>query len=353
MRGRLAVGLAVPLLILLIVSSGRTAPPTIEAPTVPRVFARAIDIAQARTVKIYGGKIGREPGYATGVVVSADGQIVTATSPLLSAEQIRVVLASGLHLNAQVVRRNAELSLALIKVDTSTPDHFDLSQPAEPCCGDWLLAVSNAFGVASGREQLSVTLGVLSMRTALDARRGTQDFDYRGDALLLDAITSNPGAAGGAVVNVNGALVGMLGRVIESRSTGTRVSYAVPREVLAKFVADKIDAPSPALLAGPVDLGVRLFALSGPRAAPYIDRVVAGSPAASAGLKPDDLVLDVNGQRIGSAGDYNRIARELPADQVVILRVKRKNKIIETRLTPIQTTNRRAGGVVPAQEKAP
>lgn len=344
MRTRLALSVAAPLLLLSIASRGQTAPPVADAPSVPRAFAQAIEKAQARTVKIYGGKIGREPGYATGVIVSADGQIVTATSPLLSAEQIRVVLANGLHLNAQVVRRNNELSLALIKVDVPTPDHFDLSQATELRMGDWLLAVSNAFGVASGKEQLSVTLGVLSMRTALDARRGTQDFDYRGDALILDAITSNPGAAGGAVVSTSGALVGMLGRVIESRGTGTRVSYAVPRETLAKFVANKVEAPSPAPLAGPVDLGVRLFALSGARAAPYIDRVVAGSPAASAGLKPDDLVLDVNGQRVASVGDYNRIVRELPAGQVVILRVKRKNEIIEARLTLGPPTTGKAGG---------
>ena len=347
LRNRLSVGISAPWLILLIVSRCPAAPPASESPTVPRAFAQAIEKAQARTVKIYGGTIGREPGYATGVVVSADGQIVTATSPLLSAERIRVVLPGGLHLNGQVIRRNTDLSLALIKVDAPTPDHFNLSSAAILRPGDWILAVSNAFGVASGREQLSVTLGVLSMRTALDARRGTQDFDYRGEALLLDAITSNPGAAGGAVVNVDGALVGMLGRVIESRSTGTRVSYAVPSEVLARFVANKIDAPSPVPLAAPVDLGVRLFALSGASAAPYIDRVVVGSPAAAAGLKPDDLVLDVNGQRVASVGDYNRIVRELPSDQGVVLHVKRKNAIIEARLTASQPPSRRAEGSSP------
>jgi serine protease Do len=301
---------------------------------VPRAFTAAIEKAQARTVKIYGGQIGREPGYATGMVVSADGQIVTASSPLLSAEQIRVVFADGTHLTASVVRRNTELSLALLKAERATPDHFDLATPAELRQGDWLLAVSNAFGVAGGREQLSVTLGVLSMRTALDARRGAQDFDYRGDALVLDAITSNPGAAGGAVVDAQGRLAGMLGRVIESRATGTRLSYAVPVEILSKFVADKLEAPAPVNVAAAADLGVRLFALSGPRAAAYIDRVVDGSPAAKAGLKPDDLVLDVNGQRVANVGDYNRIVRALPADKPVTIKVKRKNEIVEVQLTP-------------------
>jgi len=320
--------LTVPLLI------GSTVVCGAEPEGIPHAFAPAVERAQARCVKIYGGKIGREPGYATGVVVSADGQIVTASSPLLSAEEIRVVLADGTHLNATVVRRNIDLSLALLKVERPTPDHFDLASAAETRQGDWLLAVSNAFGVASGRERLSVTLGILSMRTALDARRGVQDFDYSGDALVLDSITSNPGAAGGAVVDMEGRLVGMLGRVIESRSTGTRLSYAVPCELLAKFVADKIEAPVAAPAASKLDLGIRLFALSGSQAAPYIDRVLPGSPAATAGLQPDDLVLDVGGRRVANVGEYNRIVRGLPADQPVVIRVKRKNEIKEFQLTP-------------------
>ena len=345
-----AAGQVVVLMAVAVLSgqeNGGLTPPARQE--VPRAFAAAIELAQTRTVKIYGGQIGREPGYATGLIVSADGQILTATSPLLSAEQIRVVLPSGVHHLATVVRRNTDLSLALIKIEKPTPTHFELSQPPAVRQGDWVLAVSNAFGVASGREQLSVTLGVLSLRTTLDARRGAQDFDYRGDALILDSITSNPGAAGGAVVDIQGRLAGMLGRVIESRGTGTRLSYAVPTEILAKFVADKLEAPAP--IAATADLGVRLFALSGARAAAYIDRIVEGSPAAKAGLKPDDLVLEVDGQRISNIGDFNRIVRTLATDKPVTMRVKRKNEILELRLTPAaMPTEKRVDGAARAEK---
>lgn len=307
------------------------------AADVPRAFSPAIERAQVRTAKIYGGKIGREPGYATGLIVSPDGQIITASSPLLAAGQLRVVLANGMHYNGTVVRRNADLSLVLLKIDAPTPDFYDLTAPATLKQGDWVLAVSNAFGVASGREQLSVTLGVLSMRTNLDARRGLQDFDYRGDALILDAITSNPGASGGAVVDVDGKLAGMLGRIIESRGTGTRLSYAVPTDVLARFVADKVETSSQATVAQAFDLGIRLFALSGNKAAPYIDRVVENSPAAIAGLKPDDLVLEVAGHRVTHVSDFKRIVQSLPTDKPVNISVKRKNEIIEAKLVPGDT----------------
>jgi S1-C subfamily serine protease len=139
-----------------------------------------------------------------------------------------------------VLQQNARLQLALLKIDAETPEYFELS--AEPVArkGDWILAINNAFKVADGPEPLSVNLGVISLRTRLQLRRGVQDFSYDGDVLLIDAITSNPGAAGGAVVTADQRLAGMIGKVIESTSTNTRLNYAVPSDLLAQFVVGKL-----------------------------------------------------------------------------------------------------------------
>src|SRR5207237_2339300 len=134
-----------------------------------------------------------------------------------------------------------------------------------------------------------VNIGVLSLRLPIDARRGVQDSPYQAEAILYDAITSNPGAEGGAVVTADGKLVGMIGRVIESKSSGTRLNYAVPADLLAKFVSGEESPPVTPTSNSAVkaDLGIRLFALGGRRGPAYIDRVTPGSPAASAGLKTD------------------------------------------------------------------
>ena len=193
-----------------------------------------------------------------------------------------------------MVRRSTDLQAALLKIDAATPDYFDLARPPAVEPGDWLLAVSNAFKVAEGMNHSASTSAALSLRMPIDARRGFHDFPYHADAYVYDAITSNPGAEGGAVVTAQGQLVGMIGRVIESKSSGTRLNYAVPVDLLAKFVAGE-ESPPVAVTAGSTakaDLGLRLFSLGGRRGPAYIDRVAADGPAAAAGLKTDELHRD-------------------------------------------------------------
>ncbi|MCI0356858.1 MAG: S1C family serine protease [Planctomycetaceae bacterium] len=299
-------------------------------------FAEAVATAQKRTVKIYGGAIGRSPGYGTGLVVSASGDILTANGVYLAGQNLRVTLADGTTHEATVTRRSQELQTALLKIDAATPEFYDLpaAPPAEQ--GDWILAVSNAFKVADGAEPLSVNIGVLSLRMKLDARRGFQDFPYAADVLLFDAITSNPGAAGGAVVTADGKLVGMIGRVIEAKSTNTRLNYAVPVDLLGKFVRGEETAPAAASASNnKADLGIRLFALGGRKAPAFIDSVVTGGPAASAGLKTDDLVVTVGGQVVRDASDFRRLVAALPVGEEVVVEVKRKNELLSVRLVPV------------------
>jgi S1-C subfamily serine protease len=318
-----------------ILSTPRSARADSDAP-----FAGAIELAQPRTVKVFGAGIGRSAGYASGIIVSSDGQILTAQGVFLGASNLRVTLANGSTHEATVVRRSTDLQAALLKIETSTPQYFDLSQQptAEP--GDWLLAVSNAFKVAEGKEPLSVNVGVLSLRMLIDARRGFHDFPYHADAYVYDAITSNPGAEGGAVVTTEGKLVGMIGRVIESKSSGTRLNYAVPADLLARFVAGESSTP---LIASPqssntttkADLGIRLFSLGGRRGPAYVDRVLPGGPAAAAGLKTDDLIVTIAGQIVRDAGDFRQIVESLQVGREIVVEVKRKNELVGVRLKPV------------------
>jgi serine protease Do len=300
-------------------------------------FAPAVALAQQRTVKIFGAGIGRTPGYATGLIVGPEGEILTAQGIFLNADNLRVTLPDGATHAAVVVRRSTELQAALLKIDAATPEHFSLQQTAKGQPGDWILAVSNAFKVAERDEPLSVNIGVLGVRMPLDARRGFNDFPYQADAWLYDAITSNPGAAGGAVVTADGKLIGMIGRIIESKSTGTRLNYAVPADLLARFVSGEDVQPMVAS-ARPrtkADLGIRLFALGGRRAPAYIDRVLPGGPAATAGLKSDDLVVTIAGQVVRDASDFNRLSEALPIGQETVIEVKRKNELLSVKLTPV------------------
>jgi serine protease Do len=321
---------------------GLVAPPVLVAdePVSPDgAFAEAIQIAQRRTVKIYGAGIGRSPAYASGILVSSTGDVLTGNGVYLGAENLRITLPDGTSYPATVVRRSPTLQIARLKIAANTADFFDF--PSKPAAGkgDWILAVSNAFKVADHAEPLSVNIGVLSLRTQLAARRGVNDFPYEGDVILYDAITSNPGAAGGAVVNTEGKLVGMIGRVIESKSTNTRLNYAVPAETLQQFMSGEEPAPMVAetpTTAAKGELGIRLFNLGGRKSPAFIDRVLPGSPAAKAGLKTDDMVISMGGEIVRDAGDFKRLADRLSAGLEITLEVKRKNDLLTIKLTPVE-----------------
>ncbi len=330
------------------------------------VFASAVAYAQARCVKLYGAGIGRDHGYATGIIVSADGKVLCAQGVYLAADRIRLVLPDGSTHVAEVLRRSDAIQTALLKIDVPTPNYFDVPDVCPAKKGDWVLAVSNLFKVAEGTEELSVNMGVASLRTKLEAHRGFSEVRYDSELLLIDAITSNPGAPGGAVVTADGKLAGMIGKIIEGTATNTRLNYAVPADLLRKFIDDKpiAEPATPSLVSTdkikPGTFGILLFTLSGKRSPAYIDRVQSGSPAEKAGLKKDDLVLGVGAEIVHSVGDYQKAIADLKAGVEMTLLIKRGNDIQRVTMvsvevpsaTPANAIEKPVAPAIPAEGKS-
>ncbi len=300
-------------------------------------FATAIESAQQRTVKVYGATAGRVDGYASGVIVSPDGLIVTMQGVFLDGQKTRVTLHDGRQVAASVLRRDRNLQLALLKIAEETPDFFELSSEPVGKAGDWVVTLCNAFKVADGVEPMSVNLGIISLRTTIEARISPRDIAYAGPLVLIDAITSNPGAGGGAVVTTSGQLVGTIGRVINSSETNTRLNYAVPSDILKQFVAGELTADAPLVATDrvPGEIGMELFRMAGRQAPAYIDRVSPDTPADAAGLRPDDLVISLGGEKIGTIREFDAAMKNVFADEEVIIVVKRGRELIRVPLVPV------------------
>lgn len=247
-------------------------------------------------------------------------------------------MADGTSHEATILRRDRIRQVALLQIQAETPEYFELSNEPVGEKGDWIVAISNAFKVADKQEPLSATLGVVSLRTELEARLTKRDVAYQGELVLIDAIVSNPGAAGGAVLNIDGKVVGMVGKVINSSETNTRLNYAVPNTFLADFVANKQDSEVVDSTAAPVlgqaDLGIVLFKFGGRSNPAYIDRVKRGSPAADAKLQTDDMIVAIAGEKIGSVKEYLNIVETLRPDEEILIIVKRGLEIVRARVTP-------------------
>ncbi len=321
LRRCLALGCALAAALLV----GRA--PAGDAPALNQ-FEDLADYARPRVAKIYGGALGAEKGYGSGVIVSADGQIVTVVSLLLEG-RLRVVLDDGRSFPADIIRRDDRRMLALLKIDATDLPAFELGRSDELLPGDWVLAAANAFKVADGPEPVSVSAGVLSGRAPLIARYRAQDLPFRGEVWLTDVLTSTPGSAGGALLDTTGRLVGVIGRTALSLKTNTWINYAMPAEEVRAFLRGDAEPPTATTqsAANADDLGIRLFDVGGRSRPAYVERVRPGSPAAAAGVRPNDLILSIADQNVTTCEDFRRAAQSIAPGRVVLM-VKRGDKVL-------------------------
>jgi serine protease Do len=304
-----------------------------------------------KMTKIYGaGGIRGLEAYQSGMLISADGNVLTAWSYVLDSDDVAVVLDDGRRFTAKLLGADPLTEIAVLKIDAGAEKlpHFELSQAVSADVGTRVLALSNLFGIATGDEPVSMLQGFISAVAPLEARRGGFSTNYRGDVYVVDAATNNPGASGGALVDVEGRLIGMLGKELRSELTGTWLNYALPVAAFAatakaiesgEFTPRPLtDADRPDHPLALADLGIVLVPDVVTRTPPYIDRVVPDSPAAKAGLRPDDLVVMIESQIVTSRRQADAIAERFERDATVRVSVLRGDALLEYPLTAATTT---------------
>jgi serine protease Do len=323
--------------------------PALALDSVQGSFAQVVADVQPKIVKIYGagGIRGLEP-YQSGFLISGEGHVLTAWSYVLDTDELRVTLNDGRRYEAALIGADPRLELAVLKIDASDTPHFTLSDATDAELGQRTLAFSNLFGVAAGDEPVSVQHGIVSVRTQLDARRGVFETPYRGPVYVLDAMTNNPGAAGGALTTLDGRLVAMLGKELRNSLTDTWLNYAIPTDQIAPSVEAILSGVVPnredndRAAAEQADLekfGIVLVPDVLERTPPYIDAVHPGSAAAKAGLKADDLVLFVGEQVVHSSQSLREEAARLARDGELNLVVMRDQELFNVVVRMEPATN--------------
>jgi serine protease Do len=295
-------------------------------------------------VKIFGaGGLRGLESYQSGFLISAEGHVLTAWSYVLDSDYTTVVLDDGRRLEGQIVGSDPRLELAVLKIDATELDHFDLSQAVALPGGAQVLAFSNLFAVAVGAESASVQHGVVSIITTLNARRGTFPTPYRGPAYILDAITNNAGAAGGALTDRQGRLAGILGKELRNSLNGTWLNYAIPISEVASTVQDIVAGKIP-MQADPDQskppepvtvehLGLVLVPDVLPATPAFVESVRIGSPAAQVDVRADDLIVIVGDRRVQSCKEVVDALSYIDRVEPVKLTILREQELLDVELS--------------------
>jgi serine protease DegQ len=276
----------------------------------------------------FGADTQRQSGLGSGVVVSADGLVLTNNHVVESADEIEIAFYDGRKTKAKVVGADPESDLAVLRIASDKPLTPITFAPAESLrIGDVVLAIGNPFGVGQ-----TVTSGIVSAlgRTHL----GINTFE---NFIQTDAAI-NPGNSGGALVDSNGNLVG-INTAIYSQSGGSMgIGFAIPVS-LAKSVMEQI-IKSGTVTRGWIGVEVQdmtaelaeSFGVKSARGA-LIAGVMRGSPAEKAGIKPGDVLLTVGKRPVDDAQVMLELIAGLAPGESAHFGLSREGKPLDVSVT--------------------
>lgn len=271
-----------------------------------------------------------QQGLGSGVIISPEGYIVTNNHVIDGADRLDVVLNDNRTFNATVIGADPVTDIALIKIEADGLHAIRMGDSDDLKIGEWVLAVGNPFGFTS-----TVTSGIVSAKArSISSKTGSRrrNGQMGVESYIQTDAAVNPGNSGGALVNLNGELVGINTAIYSNTGSYSGYSFAVPISLVSKVVDDL-------LTYGTVQravLGVTIQNLTSELAKKhniegYSEGVlVTGfadhSSAREAGIEEDDLLIEFDGVPLKSVSQLQElVGRHRPGDRVKITYV-RNNK---------------------------
>lgn len=297
------------------------------------VTPAVVSITTTQNVQNLFGQVGQEQGGGTGFIITNDGLIITNKHVAQAGTSLKVLTSAGASYDAKVVALDPTNDLAILKIEATGLPVVELGDSSGLQIGQWVIAVGNALG----ELQNTVTVGVISAQARqLTAGTGT-DSEQLNNLLQTDA-SINPGNSGGPLVNLAGQVIG-INTALAGNAQG--IGFAIPinqakQDIDSYKKNGKIIKPTLGVryltvnrqIAAQLNLSVNYGALI--MAQNGQDAVVAASPAALAGLKANDLILEINGTQVNENTPLAAIiAGYQPGDELTIkyLRSGQENTI--------------------------
>ena len=256
----------------------------------------------------------KQRSLGSGFIINKDGYIVTNNHVVENADKIEVILKNEKTFDAKIIGRDANTDLALIKIKSNRDlPVLHLGNSDDLKVGQWVVAIGNPFGLDH-----TVTAGIVSAKGRVI---GSGPYD---DFIQTDA-SINPGNSGGPLINMEGKVVGINTAIVAG---GSGIGFAIPIDFAKKII-------SQLQTSGEVTrgwLGVGIQDITDEVAEYYgietkqgvlVTEVFPGDPADSAGLKPQDIILSINGKNVGTAREITGIIADTGVGKTVKIKVLR------------------------------
>jgi S1-C subfamily serine protease len=273
----------------------------------------------------------RRAGTGSGVVITPDGFVLTSAHVLGRAQAGAATLSDGRDLVFDVAGADGLSDLALVRVRGDQLTAAELGDAERLRVGELVVAVGSPMGLTG-----SVTAGVVSaLDRSLPARAGSTvrvvDNVIQTDAAL------NPGNSGGALADRLGRVVG-----INTAVAGTGLGLAVPindasRRIIAALMRDgRVRRAYLGIAGNPRVLAPRDRAATGHDSGLAVAEVIADGPAAKAGIRAGDVILDVDGRPVAAAADLQRLMDDGAIGRPITVRVQRSGHLVDVVVTPVE-----------------
>jgi serine protease Do len=264
----------------------------------------------------------KQRGLGTGFIISSDGYICTNHHVVAGMDVVKVKI-NGNEYNAKIVGSDKFVDIALLKIDgvrDLKPVYFGDSDKVR--IGDWAIAIGNPFGL-----DRTFTVGVISAV----ARK---DVDQMGNSHLQTDASINPGNSGGPLINIDGEVIGV-NRMIYSQTGGNLgIGFAIPINT-AKYVLEELKKHGRVkrgyigIHIAPITQEIAQELKIQDKKGIVVIGIMEGSPAAKAGLRIGDVILEANGKKINEPDELIRIVNETPIGKGIRLKIHRGKSTLE------------------------
>jgi Do/DeqQ family serine protease len=260
----------------------------------------------------------RQPGLGSGVIIDKRGYVLTNFHVIRGADSVTVKLSSKQELQGRIVGTDAKTDLAVIRFRPEGDVRVAALGDSDALrVGEWAIAIGNPFGLDQ-----TVTVGVVSATGRSDVGIATYENFIQTDASI------NPGNSGGPLVNLRGEVIGINTAIVV---TGQGIGFAIPANMVKRVTSQLIDRGK--VMRGWIGVSLQplttelaqALGLDNTRGA-IVARVIPGSPAAAAGLQPNDVIVKFGGTAVDDYHHLQRLSSDAEPGTTVPLDIVRKRE---------------------------